>query len=479
MDENEFYSGFDEEFEKMMQTYYDERNRRHEEKASTSKVKNKKEQNVSVPDEKVNISTPIVESIKKASKSPVEVEKKEIIKKAEEKRKDVTSIAKKIERKVSEKRKIRKDKKIINQINKNLAHQTRFTEPKKRNLLSRIILQSRLEKHAYEDIEDEYNYFTQAEIDESKNADKRKDRRFYKEVQEYEDAKEDITVRKGWRAFRVGLAAAMLAGSLAISSYLSKEVKSTLFNYNQTQATSIDNIQKEDEEHYENLINEFLNQVREKDGYEFDYLSKNEILDAYLKIVNKEKYMTEGQFKGAINSFKDQELLDKIVIRSLGEEEYTLFSENQKRDYRQLAYELLPISLPKVFNEEKIMYIRNPITYDVVQAKNSSKSKGYKIEIVVNSDKTEEMKNVSKLMRIEKALPEEEYINASKINDGQELLENILKQTFDEEYDNLSKKEKRDYKQLAYELLSEDVKENYIKDPIDIEKETKDFELGD
>ena len=54
----------------------------------------------------------------------------------------------------------------------------------------------------------------------------------------------------------------------------------------------------------------------------------------------------------------------------------------------------------------------------------------------------------------------------------------MVKQALGEQYGELSKKELRDYKQIAYELLDDESK-TYIKDPIEVEKTTEDMEIGD
>lgn len=413
---------------------------------------------------------------KSANKKSLKLKLPEFIKKEPE------SIAEKTARKISRQRRKEERKKqrritaISKNIQKNVEHELRYTEPKKRNLLGRIILQNRLAKGSFDDIEDEYEFLTQKEVDESKNAERRRDRRLYKEVQAYEDAREDITVRKGWMAFKIGLAAALLAGSLALVNYTGNEVEKTFAN-SRNAIVSIDTIPEESRSYYEDTIDDFIEQVKENNGYEFDYLSEDEILDGYLRIKNKESKMLEGQFRGALVNFKDQELLDDIVLKSFGEEEYLTFSEEQKRDYRQLAFELLPISLPKIFEDSN--YIRNPIVYDALQAKNDAKSRGYKINLIVNSDEEEAVKNIGRLMHIENTLQESDYQVASSVNDGQDLLNEIVRQALADNYETTSEKDIRDYKQIAYELLPDDVKEEYIKDPIILEKAAEDMEIGE
>lgn len=398
-------------------------------------------------------------------------------KKRTKKPKELTSIKKKISSKLAQKKPSKKKKiaSISKQIKKNVAKQTRFTEPKKRNLLSRIILQEKMDRGSFEYVEDYYDTFLPSEIEDSKNAKKRSEKRLYKEVQAYEDARDDVTVRRGWRAFKIGLATSLLATSLALANHVGNEVKETFSQRTPTSIVSLAQVDEEKKDYYETQAQEFANQVRENSGYEFDYLSDSEFLDGYLRILNKEKKMSESQFRGALYSFKDQERLDSIVSNCFGEEEYAEFSDEQKRDYRQLAFELLPVALPDVF--ETNHYIRNPIVCDELEIKDDLKTRGYKIELVVNADQKDAVKAIGKLMHISNVLKATET-PLSTTNDGQDILEDMVKQALGEQYDELSKKELRDYKQIAYELLDDESK-TYIKDPIEVEKTTEDMEIGD
>lgn len=367
---------------------------------------------------------------------------------------------------------------ISKQIEKNLFHKTRYTEPKKRNLLTRIILQHALDKGLYEDIEEDYGFISEKEIEMSKNAKKRSERRFYKEVQEYEDAKDDVRLRKGWKAFKIGLAASLLAGSLALAGHIGGEIKNTISNPTDNEVVTIETLDENDRAMYEANLEKFLEKVKEKDGYVFANLDDTELLDGYLRILNEEKGMTFNEFKNSLNGLKDQENLEKIVKDSFGEERYNSFSEEQKRDYRQLAYELLPLALPGLW-EEGYSYVRNPISTDVVEAKNSAREKGYEIKLIVSSDYPERIKAVGNILYLENNLKLEDYQSINSIEESQKFLEEILTKSLGENSENISEKDLRDYKQIAYELLPEEVKENYVKDPIELERIQDDIEIGE
>lgn len=367
---------------------------------------------------------------------------------------------------------------ISKQIEKKLFHKTRYTEPKKRNLLTRIILQHALDKGLYEDIEEDYEFISEKEIEMSKNAKKRSERRFYKEVQEYEDAKDDVRLRKGWKAFKIGLAASLLAGSLALAGHIGGEIKNTISNPTDNEVVTIETLDENDRAMYEANLEKFLEKVKEKDGYVFANLDDTELLDGYLRILNEEKGMTFNEFKNSLNGLKDQENLEKIVKDSFGEERYNSFSEEQKRDYRQLAYELLPLALPGLW-EEGYSYVRNPISTDVVEAKNSAREKGYEIKLIVSSDYPERIKAVGNILYLENNLKLEDYQSINSIEESQKFLEEILTKSLGENSENISEKDLRDYKQIAYELLPEEVKENYVKDPIELERIQDDIEIGE
>ena len=132
----------------------------------------------------------------------------------------------------------------------------------------------------------------------------------------------------------------------------------------------------------------------------------------------------------------------------------------------------MPDAKPDIFGESN-PYIRNPIVYDELQSKNAAKDKGYKTELVVNSDRENTVRHFGRIIHLIHMLDEEDYKQASRTNNGQDLLNGILVQASGESYNDLSKRDKRDYIQLIYELLPENARTEYIKDPIIIDKEAE------
>lgn len=373
----------------------------------------------------------------------------------------------------AEKRRIAKKAKIIE---KNLAAQMRYTEPKKRNLLNRIALQGRLARGTYDyveaDLED--GSITEEDVIESKNATRWIDRRLYKKVQNYEDAVDDVTVRRGWLAFKVGLAATALAGSLALGNYMLNEIKDFGDKVNQpTEIVSIYDMDESERADLESYAYHLQIIIANNDGYHFDTLSRTEIADGYNRMVTYEKEkLSENSFKKALNNLGiagDQNLLTQIVRESFGDE-YNNFTDEQKKEYEQLAFELLPYSHPELFKEEND-YIRNPIVMRELEARNNALSKGYQISLRVNNDEKETIKTLGKLIHYINGITQQDYINASLSQNGQqEFFDKALDRILIDGKESLERKERRDYEQIIYEWLP-DMGKQYIKDPIEVERQ--------
>lgn len=367
-----------------------------------------------------------------------------------------------------------KNKRKIAKISKQIEiKENRYTESKKRNLLSRILLQERLAKDYFDNVEYEYDYIISSEIEKSKNAIKRRDRKLYKEVQAYEDAVEDVTVRRGWTTFKIGLATALLAGTLALAHHTGTEVAKSFNDMNSAnQIVSIYEMNDEEKEQiYLNAI-QIKSDVVQRDGYHFDNLSEAEFADGYIRMMKVEKKMNKQVFEGAFLSStqnKDQDLLDKIVSRAF-EEDYANFTDAQKRDYRQLAYELLPYSLPQHF-KDGMYYVRNPLVIDALNARNSAKSKGYQIELRFNSDEKENLRNFGNIEHILNTMPEDRYSSIGQTEEEQRaFFTGIIDEVMGENASKLSKTQRKDYNQMIYELLSSDAKQHIV-DPLEYEKD--------
>lgn len=378
---------------------------------------------------------------------------------------------------------IRKKRNISKVKNNNKSF--RYTEPKKRNFFKRMILQRKLNQDMYEEIEDDIyqNRIIKKELDRKKYSETSKDRRYYKKVQEYEDARDDTSIRKEIIAFKVALATAAIAGTIALTNFVGSQVKEVLNTeilYKTVAAATYNETTPEEKIEILNNALEFANKVKENDGYYFDNLSNEELAEGYYKIMNYERKMDKYIFEGAFSKIvenKDQTLLEDIVEKSF-KEDFESLTEEQKKDYKQLAFELLPYSLPDVFKDGN-NYLRNPIVFESLTAKNASKEKGYKISLIVNSDEKETVRNLGNIQHILNNFSESDYANLDLTDNGQkEFFENILKEVIGEDFDKLTKTQKRDYSQIIYEWLPLEGK-NYIKDPLESEDFIMGMKLGD
>lgn len=229
----------------------------------------------------------------------------------------------------------------------------RFTEPKKRSLLRRVMLQMKYNRGDFDYIEDEYDKLTKQELEEYRTSKFRSDRSYYKEVQQYEDATDDVTVRKGWTKFKVGLIALTLTGLTIGAATMYHGVMKDIRD-NAPQPVVIVTLAEASPEQID-IANIDMNLIKNDSEYNFENLTREEQLDAVLRIPAVESKISVGRFRNSIigtNLDGDQELLDEIVEEAFGEEEYATYSDAKKEDLRKLAYELL--------DSEKKEWARDP-----------------------------------------------------------------------------------------------------------------------
>lgn len=230
----------------------------------------------------------------------------------------------------------------------------RFTEPKKSSLLRRVMLQMKYNSGAFDYIEDEYDNLTKQELEEYRTSKFRSDRSYYKEVQQYEDATDDVTVRKGWTRFKIGLIALTLTGMTIGSAVMYNGIMKDIRD-NAPQPVVIVTLAEATPEQID-IATTDMNLIKNDSEYNFNNLTQEEQLDAVLRIPTVESKISVGRFKNAImggNLDGDQELLDEIVMEAFGEEEYATYSDAKKEDLRKLAYELL--------DSEKKEWARDPV----------------------------------------------------------------------------------------------------------------------
>lgn len=298
------------------------------------------------------------------SKSTIDKEamarRKKILKMKEKNNRIKERERKAIEKKKNKyRKKIEKNKKKIKEIKKQdkpnklkkISRPTtipdnRLTEPKKRSILRRVMLQMKYNRGAFDYIEEEYDDLTRQEIEGYRTSSDREDKKYYKEVQAYEDAYDDVAVRKGWTAFKVGLVTVMLVSSIGLLNNTMNEIHA-----NAPEVPVMVTLVDATEEQKDIALTD-INLVKMDSEYNFENLTQEEQIDAALRIPFVENKMPEGRFENAILRFRDQNLLDEIVAEAYGEE-YNSYSDGKKEDLRKLAYELL--------EEEKQDHVRDPV----------------------------------------------------------------------------------------------------------------------
>ena len=205
----------------------------------------------------------------------------------------------------------------------------------------------------YDDIEDYLNdedNFVWDDIKWSKNSEKRREQRLYKRVQAYEDAEDDIAMKKAFITVKATTAAALLA-TLGLSvNFLYNEVNDLINNSSYVaqaqEKSTLANANSGQIEYAERLL--------AKLDYNFEYLSHQELLDTIIRVGSKPSKITENRAMATIKNageYADQKLLEEI-IKDAYEEEYDGFGEEKKQELNQVVYEML--------NDDVKIWIRSP-----------------------------------------------------------------------------------------------------------------------
>ena len=247
----------------------------------------------------------------------------------------------------NEKRTIKKPKKDPD------FFEIRYTMPKERSIPGRIINQMMYESGWYDDVEEylyDENNFVWDDIEWSKNAEKKRDQRLYKMVQAYEDAEDDIQMKKAFLAVKVTTAAALIAALGFSVNFLYNEVHDLIHNSSYVapvyEMTTLENANPGEIEHAERVL--------AKIDYNFEYLSRDELLDTIIRVGSEPSKITESRALGTLkkaSEFEDQKLLGEIVQEAY-EDEYDTFGPKKKQELNQLIYEML--------DEDVKIWIRSP-----------------------------------------------------------------------------------------------------------------------
>ena len=290
------------------------------------------------------VRTQITSEVEKIIESPIE---------------NIGSVEEGNKKEMKPKRKIRKPK------SDSEYFELRYTMPKERSIVARIVNQIKYENGWYDDIEKYLNDEKQWVWDDmewSKNAEKRKDQRLYKRVQAYEDAEDDIQMQKAFLALKLSAVAAMLVALGLTVNFVGNEVHDMINNSSYVAPTyeksTLANANSGEIAHAELVIS--------KIDYNFEYLSYNELLDTIIRIGGKPSGITKSRAMGAMKNvvdFEDQKLLDEIIQEAY-EEEYDGFDDKKKQELNQLIYEML--------DEEIKVWIRSPENVAKLKEKNNT-----------------------------------------------------------------------------------------------------------
>lgn len=249
---------------------------------------------------------------------------------------------------------------------KTVEYVRRYTAPKERGLVARLINRIKYEHNWYEDIEMylDDNYYAYNEIEESRVAVKKRDQRLYKRVQAYEDAENDITMKKTLLGLKVTAAAALLTTTIYAGNLLVDMVKDIVTDNNYVAAeqvkSTLANANSGEIAHAEKVLS--------KIDYEFEYLSRDELVDTIIRVGTKPSKITENKARGTLKNIgenSDQKLLEEIVLEAY-EDEYEGFSDEKKQELNQVIYEML--------DEDIKIWIRSPENVAKLKEKKDAES---------------------------------------------------------------------------------------------------------
>ena len=160
--------------------------------------------------------------------------------------------------------------------------------------------------------------------------------------------------------FKLGLATALLAGTLAVSNNVIQGVKNSVPTSNEQVEITLENASQEQLD----AIKQKIDLIKTYSNYNFENLTEEEQILGVLKIKEIVKGIGVRTFQGEFLRGKDQEFLEEILIKAF-EDEYSNYSDDERRDLKKLAFELLP--------QEKKQYIRDPQVLIEIEQKNQNR----------------------------------------------------------------------------------------------------------
>lgn len=250
---------------------------------------------------------------------------------------------------------------------------TRYTVPKERAIVVRIINRLKYECGHYNRIEDDllYKECTFRDVEKSRISEKRKDKKLYKKVQAYEDARDDVVMKNAFFGIKITAAAALLVASIWVVDNIEKDFKSdSAVTQSEDQTLTLNTAIDEQIQKAERTLSGI--------EYNFEYLTNDELVDGILRIQEQASKITENKARATISNIglsSDQQLLKDILEEVYEEENYNSFSDEEMQELMQLTYELL--------DENSKGWIRSPerVAEAIARQENSQNNKNTEIEI--------------------------------------------------------------------------------------------------
>lgn len=323
----------------------------------------------------------------------------------------------------------------------------RITPPKKRNFISRLHLASKYQKGKFELAEENAEMIKDGEILASSL-----DEKEWKAVQKYEDARDDVKLRKGWTAFKVALAGIALTGVVLGGGYMVKTTIDDMHEqFAQMQEIYEYNQNKANQEMMERRAASMAMNFRDQEFF-YEYTNGNPSLENWENLPEAIKEHVRNPVtaaEAAYNHDSDQSHFYIMVDGDFTTEKWEALPEEVKQYIREPvstakeAYEngkdqvyLYQLSRGIITEEfwqglpsEVRQYVRNPLELAKSYAKSGDES-GYLKELLRDGENPERLDH-----NFWSFLPDElkEVVKDPKLVTPQENIELAQKNNSDEE----------------------------------------------
>lgn len=282
----------------------------------------------------------------------------------------------------------------------------RITPPKKRSFINRLHLANKYQRGKFELAEEDAEMVKNGEILVSSL-----DKKEWKAIQKYEDARDDVKLRKGWTAFKTALAGMALAGVVLGGGYA---VKTTIDNMHEqfAEMQEIDayNKNKANQEIMEKRAASMALQFRDQEFF-YEYTNGNPSLENWENLPEAIKENVRNPVtaaEAAYNHDNDQSHFYIMVDGDFTTEKWEALPEEVKQYIREPvstakeAYEngedqiylyklsrgIITEEFWQGLPEEVRQYIRNPLELAKAYARNGDEL-GYLKELSKNEENPE------------------------------------------------------------------------------------------